>query len=85
MTDIPKPATVEEVMAATGLGRMQVYRLTDEGRIPAQIIRGYDGQFRKFVMTRGQFEQLIRDGIAPPKPKPTDHPLAPSSFIRKVS
>lgn len=58
-TDVPKPATVAEIMAATGLGRNQVYRPTREGRMPGTIIAG------KIVVTRNQFEELLRTGIRP--------------------
>jgi len=66
-TNIP----VEEVMALTGLGRNQVYRLARKGCIPASIIG------RRFVMTPGQFEQLKRDGVRPEPARP--------SFIKKVA
>ena len=70
MTDIPKPATVAEICAATGLGRNQVYRLIREGRVPGAIVG------RKPVVVRGQFDELIRHGIAPKR-----EPVNP---VRKV-
>lgn len=66
-----KNVPVEAVCALTGLGKRTVYRLTREGRIPAQIVS------RQFVMTTAQFAQLDRDGIRPADPKPE-----PQSMIR---
>ena len=72
MTDTPKPATLDELMCATGLGRNQVFRLIRAGRIPGAIVNG------RVVVTRAQFDRLITEGIAPPK-----HTPEPVDFIRK--
>ena len=66
---------IEQVMCATGLTRRQVIRLTRKGCIPATII----GQNR-FVMTSGQFDRLIEEGV---KPEPKNEPASPS-FIRTM-
>lgn len=65
--------SVERVMALTGLGRRQVFRLVREGRIPGAVVG------RKIVITPGQFEQLQREGIRPERT-----PEA-ASFIRRVA
>lgn len=53
------PTMVARVMAETGLGRNQVYRLARKRCIPATIIG------RKFCMTEAQFERLQREGVKP--------------------
>ncbi len=73
MKNIP----IEQVMCATGLTRRQVIRLTRKGCIPATII----GQNR-FVMTSGQFDRLIEEGVKP-EPKKKNEPASPS-FIRTM-
>jgi hypothetical protein len=67
--------TVEEVCAATGLGPRQVYKLTREGRIPAALLEDKRGYVKDFVMTRVQFEQLMREGIGPKRPEPSSSML----------
>jgi excisionase family DNA binding protein len=77
MSTVPRPATVDEICAATGLGRRQVFRLVRAGRIPGAIVNG------RLIVTRAQFDRLIAEGIAPPRNAPADHPLYPADFIRK--
>lgn len=74
MKNIP----IEQVMCATGLTRRQVIRLTRKGCIPATII----GQNR-FVMTSGQFDRLIEEGVKPEPKKKKNEPESPS-FIRTM-
>lgn len=68
---------VGAVMALTGLGRNQVYRLAKKGCIPATVIG------RRFVMTEGQLDQLKREGVKP-EPITTDH-QQPTFIKRRAS
>jgi len=74
MTDIPAPATVAELMAATGLGRDSVRRAIREGQLPGRLIG------RRYVITRGEFDAFV-EGRWQPKPVEPIRPI--SSFVQR--
>ena len=74
MTDVPPPATVADLMAATGLGRDAVRKAIREGQLPGRKIG------RKYVIPRGEFNAYI-DGRWTPRPQEPIRPVTP--FVRK--
>lgn len=73
MTDIPKPATVADLMKATGLGRDAVRKAIREGQLPGRLIS------RRYVITRGEFDAFI-EGRWQPRPVEPIRPLP--SFLK---
>lgn len=51
MSDIKPPATVQDLMKASGLGRETVKALIRKGRLPGQKLG------KKYVVPRGEFER----------------------------
>lgn len=74
---IPAPATVADLMAATGLGRDRVRQAIREGQLPGQQIG------RSYVIPAGEFAAYI-EGRWEPKPKPAA-PIKPISLVTRRS